>query len=136
MGVSIYIRLDRSISGYKPELEMDGKTLAKEFDDLNKLCEQNGLPLLSSMVSFNPEEVSGFMEGEGLDLEELEIPKEQFFDSQLGLIAVDGLLKLMNHRNSKLNDIENLIEDLNDCKKILTYAVGKESNFYFTYETP
>ncbi len=69
MGVSIYIRLDRSISGYKPELEMDGKTLAKEFDDLNKLCEQNGLPLLSSMVSFNPEEVSGFMEGEGLDLE-------------------------------------------------------------------
>jgi|GEM_PF-2934213 len=136
MGVSIYIRLDKTITGYKPELEMSGKALSANFEDLNKLCEQTGLPLLSSMVSLNPEEVISFMKGEGLDLEEIEIPKEQFFDSKQGLIAVDSLLKALNNKNNKLKDNQNLIEDLNDCKKILNRAIEEESKFYFTYETP
>ncbi len=122
MGAANYIVLERTVEGL--DTMMDGKGLARHGEELEAAAQRLGVRPLVEFFSADPTEVAEFMEGEGVEMDVTELPPLQHFSAEEGLATVRALLT-----QASLWD-EMVIQDLNDCERILTVAAKHQVRWH------
>ncbi len=117
MGAAYFIVLERDIAGL--DISMDGKSLARNIEALDAAAKQLAVRPLSEFFSIAPEDAAGFLEGEGEDSSELDLPPLQHFSAEEGLATVRALLA---HPAAQTPHVA---EDLRQCERILTAAAQR-----------
>ena len=112
MGAAYFIVLERKIDGL--ETMMDGKMLARTAEVLDAIAPQLGVRPISEFISIDPVQAAEFMNSEGGDVGDLELPPLEQFSAQDGLATVRALLPLRQAQPA--------IQDLQDCERILRVA--------------
>jgi len=123
MGAAYFIVLEKQIDGL--DAMMDGKSLSRHVESLDAAARQLGVRPLSEFFSVDPEQATEFMEGEGMDTSDLEIPALQQFSAQDGLATVRALL------SHPPGHIEHVITDLRECERILSVAAQHGVGWHF-----
>ena len=82
MGSAHYIVLERKIDGL--DTMMDGKSLSRHIESLDMAARQLGVRPLSEFFSIAPEQAAEFIECEGMDAGDLELPPLQRFSPEEG----------------------------------------------------
>ena len=100
MGSAHYIVLERKIDGL--DTMMDGKSLSRHIESLDVAARELGVRPLSEFFSIAPEQAAEFMEGEGVETGETELPPLQQFSAQEGLTTVRALL---SHAQAHTNHV-------------------------------
>ena len=114
MGAAYFIVLGREIDGL--DTGMDGKSLSRHIDTLDQAARELGVRPLSEFFSIAPEQAAEFMEGEGMDAGDFELPVLQQFTAEEGLKTVRALAA---HPTVRFDGVE---QDLRECERILTVA--------------
>ena len=112
MGAAYFIVLERKIDGL--DAMIDGKLLARTSEVLDAIAPQLGVRPISEFISIDPAQAAEFMEGEGMDVGDIELPPLKQFSAQDGLATVRALLSRP--------EAQPAIQDLRDCERILTVA--------------
>jgi hypothetical protein len=123
MGAAYFIVLEREIDGL--DTEMDGKSLSRQIGSLDKAARQLGVRPLSEFFSVDPEQAAEFMEDEGFDASDIEIPPLQQFSPVDGLATVKALLS----RNPAWD--ARVTADLRECERILSVAEQQGVGWHF-----
>ena len=123
MGVAFFVVLERKIDGL--DTMMDGKALARHIEFLDALANELRVRPLSEFVSVNPDEMHDFLEDEGMDTADVEIPPVKYFSANEGLATVRAILtspRLLEHA---------AVNDLKECERILCAAGRCDVRWHF-----
>ena len=123
MGVAHYIVLERKIDGL--DTGMDGKSLSRHIDSLDEAARELGVRPLSEFFSADPEQMAEFLESEGIDAGEGELPALQQFTAQDGLATVRALAA---HAAAQADGVA---QDLRECERILSAAAQHGVGWHF-----
>ena len=122
MSSSLFIVLEKDIQGLDPVV--DGKSLSKHQKKLDVICKKLEMSPLMEFFSVSPEELGDFMEGEGLDSGDFDLPETKWFAAEDGL---NTICKLLEYGQSNPSEIcESVVQDLKECKRVLSFA--KDNN--------
>lgn len=127
MGVSYYIILEKESN--EIDLEVCGKGIAKDIENLDKIAKKIGVIPLSNFYSINEESMLDLL---GEDFDSIDVPPESWFDANDGLKTVHALLDYVQNNNLDLN--KNTIVDLMDFERILKAAVVESSKWYLAMD--
>ena len=116
-----FIVLERQIKGL--DTEMDGKSLARHAESLDAEASRLGVRPLSEFISIDPDAAADFLEGEGMDAGDVELPPLRQFSAEDGIATVAALLE----GNSFGDDVE---VDLRECERILTVAAQERVGWH------
>jgi hypothetical protein len=123
MGAAYFIVLEREIEGL--ETGMDGKALSRSIVELDMAAEELGVRALSDYFSMDPMRAAEFMESEGLDPGEVELPALRQFLPEEGLVSIRAL------KTHAVSQEEGVGEDLRDCERILDAAARVGVRWHF-----
>jgi len=123
MGSAYFIVLERNIDGL--DTAMDGKNLARHIESLDEAARQLNVRPLSEFFSADPVQVAAFLEGEGMDAGEIELPPLQQFTAQEGLETVRALV------SNSVELSEGVVQDLEQCERILNAAAQHRIGWHF-----
>lgn len=115
MGAAYFIALERKIDDL--DTVMDGKSLAHHIESLDKAARDLGVRPLSEYFSISTEDAARFLEGEGVDADDMPLSPVKHFTAQEGLSTIRALAA---HTTGRLDGVG---QDLNDCERILTEAL-------------
>jgi hypothetical protein len=115
MSVALYIVTERSIEAV--DTFVNGKSLG-HCDRLDHLAALAGVTPLMDFCSGDPAEIADFLEQEGLIIGE-EIPAEQWFAAELGLVTVRGLLAAVAANSKEIPNPEDIRSDLQQFETVL-----------------
>jgi len=104
---------------------MDGKSLSRHIESLDVAARELGVRPLSEFFSIAPEQAAEFMEGEGVDAADMELPPLKQFSAQEGLITVRALLSRSQAH------ADHVAEDLRECERILIAASQHGVGWHF-----
>ena len=110
MGAAYYIVLERKIDNL--DTGMDGKSLAKHIEALDKAAKKLGVRRLSDFVSADPGDMADFFDAESSD----EFPALEQFAAEEGLATLRALAADPTAKK------EDVAEDLRACERILIAA--------------
>lgn len=131
MGAALFIVLQREVEGVDAS-SVSGKFLSRNLEMLDALANQLKVEPLGNFISFNPKEVSEFLEGDGgVNDEGPSLPSERWFDPGEGLRTVAALLSslsLTRPVNSRL------VDDLKNCERVLIAAQNAGVSFHFAVD--
>lgn len=119
MGSAYYIVLERDIKGL--DTSMDGKALASSIKSLDKAASELGVRPLSEFVSIPPEDMEEFVDDDA----DNELEPMHHFSAEEGLETVTELIEHGNVKDARI------IEDLQECERILTKAAEHGVNWHF-----
>ncbi|HEV3081867.1 MAG TPA: hypothetical protein VGY66_18955 [Gemmataceae bacterium] len=125
MSTAFFIVLDNEDPGF--DTMVNGKFLSQNSEQLGKIAASLGIRKLEDYVSYAPDEARALMEDVGVDpdqIEETEVPEQQWFDAQEGL---DVVAKLSDHVRAKPRAVKNakgVLADLQEFKAVLEKAKG------------
>ena len=123
MGVAFYVVLERKIDGL--DSGMDGKSLARHIESLDLAARELGVRPLSEFLSGDPEELTEFMEGEGIAGSDGELAPLEQFSAEEGLATVRALA---SHAAARA---EGVARDLHECERILSAATQHGVGWHF-----
>lgn len=92
MGAAIYVV--SSDSSVDVVSMMCGKSLARVADRLGRFAREKGLAELEMYLSQDPDELADFLDGE--DVDDVELPAEEWFDGDLGIKVMEEYLQLLD----------------------------------------
>lgn len=123
MGAAYFIVLERPIDGL--DTGMDGKSMTRHLASLDEAARQAGVRPLSEFFSASPADALEFMEGEGVDPGDIELPPLQNFPARDGLATVKALLP------HPVAQADGVARDLRDCERILEVAERNGVGWHF-----
>ncbi|QDT40913.1 hypothetical protein Pan241w_09720 [Gimesia alba] len=123
MGAAFFIVLERDIDGV--DTFIDGKALSRSIDALDQAAREQGVRPLSEFFSIDAEEAAAFLEGEGADMDDIELPELQQFSADDGLTTVSALL------THPVGQSEGVQEDLLECQRLLILAAEQKIDWHF-----
>ncbi len=123
MGVAHYIVLERKIDGL--DTAMDGKSLSRQIESLDEAARELGVRPLSEFFSADPAQMAEFMQGEGIEADDVELPPLQQFTAEDGLATVRALA---SHAAARADGVA---QDLRDCERILSAAAQHGVGWHF-----
>jgi len=129
MGVAYFIVLERKIDGL--DTMMDGKGISRSSELLDVAATKLSVRPLSEFISVDPEQAADFLEGEGADVGEIELPPLQQFSAQDGLTTVQALLAHVQASPHIIQNAEHVILDLRECERILNAAAKHGVGWHF-----
>ncbi len=129
MGGGFFIVLERRIDGL--DTETDGKGLSRAADVLDAAALQLRVRPLSEFISVDPEQAAEFLRGESVDAGDIELPPLQQFSAQEGLATVRALLSHVQAQPSAFKDPGYVIQDLDECERILGVATQQGVGWHF-----
>lgn len=126
MGVGIYPVFSEQLEGM-PVFNSDGKALSRAIWDA--VADDNANPIirLQELLSFDPEELAEFAEGEGLV--DADVPETQWHDPNEGL-------RILGEITSKSAAPPDVLEDVAELTAMLELAAQAGVKFYLTLDTP
>ena len=122
MGAAYFIVLENKIDGL--DTTMDGKSLSRHVEALDAAARQLGVRPLSEFFSVDPEQAAEFLQDEGMDVGDVEIPTLKQFSAQEGLATVKALL-------SRPPVHVDVLPDLRECERILNVAAQQGVAWHF-----
>ena len=134
MGTAIYVVAKKKVKGL--DAFVNGKAVGR-IDDalLEKLCTDAGVESLMSFVSQDPDELSEFLEDEGMESEGEEgFPAEEWFTPEQGLVAVRGLSAYLGANPDIIPDCAAVVEDLNEYEAVLSILAEKKIHWHFAVD--
>lgn len=123
MGAAYFIVLERKIDGV--DTGMDGKGLSRHMESLDEAARQLGVRPLSEFFSADPKQAASFMEAEGMDAGDIELPPLLQFTAQDGLATVRALAAHVAAR------ADGVTQDLTECERILNAAAEHGVGWHF-----
>ena len=123
MGAAYFIVLERRIDGL--DTGMDGKSISRHIESLDAAAQQLGVRRRSEFFSIAPEQATDFMEGEGMEASDIELPPLQQFNAEEGLVTVRALAAHFAGR------ADGLAQDLQECEHILSAAAQQGVGWHF-----
>jgi len=123
MGTAYFIVLERKIDGL--DTGMDGKSLSRCMKSLDEAARELAVRPLSEFFSTDPKQLAEFMESEGMDKGDIELPPLQQFPAQDGLATVRALA---GHASARAAGVA---RDLRECERILTAAAQHGVGWHF-----
>jgi len=130
MGVAYYIVLERDIEGL--DTMMDGKSLAKAWDELDTVAGSLGITTLSEFISIDPEMAAEFLDE--VDAESVKLPPLKQFSSDGGLKTVQALLAHLTANPESAPRAEGVLMDLRECERILSEASREGVKWHFAID--
>ncbi len=121
--MAYFIVLERKIRGL--DTGMDGKGLSLNIGALDEAARQLGVRPLSEFYSGDPDEMADFLESEGVETGEDDLPPLENFEAQEGLETVRALAA------DEVSQAEGVAEDLRECDRILTSAAAHGVTWHF-----
>jgi hypothetical protein len=127
MGVGIFPVFKSKVP--RATFNCDGKSLAREYERLDKLARKAKLKLFSSFR--DTREIPDGFAGDPEDLEEILGPCEIWYSAEEGLTTIEGLIALLqNPKNAmKLGNPEAVLEALEELARCLRLATKKGATF-------
>lgn len=123
MGAAFFIVLEREIDGL--DTSMGGKSLSRDVESLDEAARRLGVRPLSGFFSLDPEQAADFMEDEGMDVGDLELPSLHHFKAEDGLATVRALAA------HSVAQPKGVAQDLQDCERILSAAAQHGVGWHF-----
>lgn len=132
MGVSIYVSLEKEITGVDPSA-INGKPLSKAVDVLDEWAQANGLTPLMEMASSPPEEVADLMDVDVDDLPE-HLAAEQWFAAADGLKTIRAMIAHLQQHPTAVKAADDVLTDLQDIEAVLVAAEPSQVRFHFSLD--
>ena len=133
MSLAIYIATEKKIRGFDPFV--NGKAVAHIEDAaLEGLCTAAGTKSLLSFISQDPEDLADFLEGEGAEKTEGELPAEDWYAPEEGLQLAQGLVRYLEQNSSELPNAGAVLEDLREYQRVFEKLVEKKVRWHFAVD--
>ncbi len=116
MSSAFYIVLDNDEPGF--DTFVNGKTLAKESQKLDAICDKIGLPKFDEFVSMSADDMAEFVG----DVAEFSAMEEKWFDAEEGLKFVNTLITHIRTNPNNMNNLKKILEELWEYADVLGKA--------------
>ncbi|QDU48640.1 hypothetical protein [Gimesia panareensis] len=123
MGAALFVVLERELEGV--DASMDGKALSRAIETLDQVAREQGVRPLSEFFSIDPDEAAAFLEDEGADPDEMELPELRQFSAEEGLTTIRALML------QPAGQAEGVLEDLLECQRLLSQAAEAGIGWHF-----
>jgi len=134
MSTAIYIATKKAIKGFDPFV--NGKAIGRLADTvLDDLCTAAGVESLLGLISADPEELAEFLDSEGFDSGESELPQEEWFPPERGLTLVRGLIAHVQSNTQALPQSTDILDDLREYETVLTKLAEKKVAWHFAIDS-
>jgi len=118
MGSALYISIEKEIPDFVPFVS--GKAISEAEKHLSKISRKLGMKPLMDFFSPSPEDISGFLEDENINGDDLVLPDIQWFDASEGLKTVMGLLSYLRGNPNEVSG--EVVKDLIKFERVLSVA--------------
>ncbi len=120
---ALFVKLERDIPDFDPYV--NGSSISKAEGKLERISKDVSVKPLLEFYSQNPEDAAAFIEGEGGDPGEIDIPPEQWFDAAAGLETVGALLEHLTTNPHAIPDADRVCAELNEWRTVLKRAADE-----------
>lgn len=140
MSLAMYIVLDDPEPGF--DTFVDGKALASAADELNALCEEEGLVTLDTFVGQSESEMGAFAQ-EDRDINEDDgDPWDQdssdaetdWWDAAEGVAWLHAVMELVEENPDALEDADGVLADMGDFLHVLEKAQAARLRWHFAWD--
>ena len=129
MSTALFVVLDREIPGFDPFV--NGKFIAEESDVLDRIATRLGVTPLMDFFSASPDEMSDFLDGEGLaEIAEMKLERESWFDPEDGLRTMKALLGSLAEKSAEVEKLQGVISDLRQFEQVLLRAKSNGAKWH------
>lgn len=140
MSLALFIVLDDPEPGF--DTFVDGKALASAADDLNDLCEEEGLAPLDSFVGQSESELEGFSDDRRDENEDDDDPWGQedaedeadWWDAAEGVAWINAVMELIEENPDALDDADGVLADLGEFLHVLEKAQAARIRWHFAWD--
>ena len=121
MSNALYVVLDQEIPGF--DLFVNGKFIAEESDELDRIATKLGVTPLMDFFSTSPEEMTDFLDAEDVGkISDMKLEKESWFNPEDGLRTVKALLSDFTEKSTKVENLQGVVSDLREFEQVLLKA--------------
>ena len=127
-----YIALQRQIPGF--DHRVNGKFLARAGDVLEALAKKSGVVPLMAFSSAAPDELAGFAEDQGLNVEDtpMKLPQEKWFSAEEGLKTVNALKQAVTQQD--IEGASKIMQDLTEFENVLEIARANQIDWHLAID--
>lgn len=140
MGAALFIVLSKDDPGF--DQHVNGKTVAKHYEKLEKLAKRLEVDPLSGFESIDSEEEVSFLRAEGFTAEEIE---EMFASrgrptgpdwhgARAGLSVVRTLIAHLTGKGKRTKGAAEIVEDLQGFERVLESARKRRLKFHLQWD--
>ena len=119
MSVAYYIELDDDEPGF--ETFVNGKAVAHALEDLDALCEREGIAKLEEFMGQSMDDVADML-GDDIELPDDAEGDALWFEAKAGLDTFDALIAAIQRDPKALQDAAGVLEDLGEYRAVLQQA--------------
>ena len=119
MSVAYYIELDDEEPGF--ETFVNGKAVAHAIEELDTLCEREGIARLEDFMGQSVDDVADML-GEDIEMPDDAETDEIWFEPQAGLDTIDAIVAAIQKDPTALPDAAGVVEDLGEYRAVLQQA--------------
>jgi hypothetical protein len=119
MSVAYYIELDDDEPGF--ETFVNGKAIAHALEDLDALCEREGIAKLEEFMGQSMDDVADML-GDDIEVPDDAEGDALWFEAQAGLDTFDALIAAIQRDPKALQDAAGVLEDLGEYRAVLQQA--------------
>jgi hypothetical protein len=132
LSVAWYIALQRQIPGF--DHRVNGKFLARAGDVLEALAKKSGVVPLMAFSSAAPDELAGFAEDQGLNVEDtpMKLPQEKWFSAEEGLKTVNALKQAVTQQD--IEGANKIMQDLTEFENVLEIARANQIDWHLAID--
>jgi hypothetical protein len=131
MSVAYYIELDDEDPGF--ETFVNGKAVAHAIEDLDALCEREGIAKLEDFMGQSMDDVADML-GEDIDMPDDAESDALWFEAQAGLDAIDALVGAIQKTPDALSDADAVLEDLAEYRAVLQQAAALGARWHLALD--
>lgn len=132
MGVAYYISTEKELPEIDSVIDIDGKSIARISDFLEKEKIYESLAV-KPLEEFFGDDVSEFLDDVD-DEHDSDIGGEQWFSAEDGLTTVNALIGYIEAHKSAIPSADDVLVDLSDMLKILTVCKEHNSKWYLAMD--
>ena len=131
MSVAYYIELDDEDPGF--ETFVNGKALAHAIEDLDALCEREGIARLEDFLGQATDDVDDTL-GEDLELPDDAETEALWFAPQSGLDTIDAMVAAINKETAALTDTAGILQELGEYRAVLEQAAALGARWHLALD--
>ncbi|OYU44540.1 MAG: hypothetical protein CFE44_12380 [Burkholderiales bacterium PBB4] len=131
MSVAYFIELDDEDPGF--ETFVNGKAVAHAIEDLDALCEREGMAKLDDFMGQSMDDVADML-GEDIEMPDDAESDSLWFEAQAGLDAIDALVGAIQKNPDALSDADAVLEDLAEYRAVLQQAAALGARWHLALD--
>ena len=120
---ALFVALEREIPNFDPYV--NGDALSGAERKLERIATELNVTPLMEFFGHNPEDAAAFIDDEGGDPDEINIPDEAWFDAADGLKTADALVNYLSQHTDAIPNAVGVGAELNEWQAVLKRAADE-----------